>query len=248
MQRVEDFNLGNEFALSGGPMLKSWGGDRDRWLVRVQDQQGYHIEEGRFFLGQAAAQGRVTGGRLENALAYGSLNAFWKMLWPLPQTWVIHGEANVGHRLDGEHQLVLGGNTGLRGYKNNSFTGLKSALVNVEDRIFLTNELFHLIHIGGVAFFETGAIAGDGSGFRRSLFKSDVGIGFRVAPSRSASGSVLRIDLAYALNQGPGPSRWVFSIRGGQAFQIFNSTNRNVLRSPAAQLGEESAGARLRRQ
>ncbi|MBI5201260.1 MAG: hypothetical protein HY925_06710 [Elusimicrobia bacterium] len=248
MQRVEDFNLGNEFALSGGPMLKSWGGDRDRWLVRVQDQQGYHIDEGRFFLGQAAATGRIAGGQLENALLYGSLNAFWKTVWPLPQTWVIHGEGNVGHRLDGEHQLVLGGNTGLRGYKNNSFTGLKSALVNVENRVFLTDELFHLFHIGGVAFFETGAIAGDGWGFRNSRFKSDVGIGFRVAPSRSATGSVLRMDLAYALNQGPGPSRWVVSIRGGQAFQIFNSTNRNVLRSPSAQLGEESAGARLRRQ
>ncbi|MBI4349532.1 MAG: hypothetical protein HY553_22040 [Elusimicrobia bacterium] len=248
MQRVEDFNLGNELSIWGGPMLDSWGSDRDRWILRVQDQQGYHVGEGRFFLGQAGVAGRVAGGRLENSLAYGSLNAFWKMFWPFPQTWVVHAEANAGHRLDGEHQLVLGGNTGLRGYKNNSFTGLKSALVNVENRVFSTREYFHLVHVGAVAFFETGAIAGDGWGFRDSRFKSDVGFGLRFAPSRSATGSVLRVDAAYALNDGPGASRWVVSIRGGQAFQIFNSTNRNVLRSPSANLGEESAGSRLRRQ
>lgn len=247
MERVEDFNVGNEFSIAGGPMLESWSSDRDRWLYAVQDQQGFHFDDGRFILGQAGVLGRAAGGRFENALAYGNLNLFWKALWPLPQTWVVHWEINAGHRLDGERQLVLGGNTGLRGYKNNSFTGAKSMLLNLENRVFLTEELFHLFHVGGVMFFETGAVAPEAGGFRSSRVKSDVGLGFRFAPSRSTSGAVVRLDLAYALNHGPGPSRWVVSIRGGQAFQIFNSTNRNVIRNPAAQVGEETAGARLRR-
>ena len=246
MARVEDFNMGNEFSLTGGPLPKSWGSDRDRWMFGALEQQGWHIDEGRFVLGQIGAVGRVAGGQFENALAYGSLNAFWKTLWPIPQTWVVHGEANAGRRLDAEHQLVLGGNTGLRGYKNNSFVGDTSALVNIEDRVFLPRELWHLVYIGGVAFFETGALAPQAWGFAGSRFRSDVGIGFRLAPSRSTTGSVLRMDLAYALERGPGPSRWVVSIRGGQAFQIFNSTNRDVVRTPAAQLGEDSAGTRLR--
>ncbi|MBI4422367.1 MAG: hypothetical protein HY554_01490 [Elusimicrobia bacterium] len=247
MERVEDFNVGNEFSIAGGPMLRSWGSDRDRWTLSTLDQQGWRMAEGRFLLAQGGLLGRLAGGRPENALAYGNLNLFWKTVWPLPQTWVVHAEINASRRLDGENQLILGGNTGLRGYKNNSFTGAKTALLNVEDRLFLTDEFFHLFHLGGVAFFETGAVAAETSGFRGTRFKSDVGLGFRVAPSRSTTGGVLRMDVAYALNSGPGSSRWVVSIRGGQAFQIFNSTNRNVLRTPAAAIGEESAGVRLRK-
>jgi len=50
-------------------------------------------------------------------------------------------------------------------------------------------------------------------------------------------GSVARFDIAYALNRGPGTgSRWVVSIKGGQAFSLFNSAARGVDPSPPSRL------------
>ncbi len=245
IKRVEDFNLGNEFSARGGPALESWGSDKDRWKVSAMDQQGLRLWEEAFLLGQAGIQGRLSGGRAENSLFYANLNFFDKLHRPFSQTLVGHLEYNATGRLDGENQILLGGNTGLRGYKNNSFAGTRSLLLNLEDRFFHDREWFHLLYLGGVAFVDTGC-ASPGSP-ARGQWKTDVGFGVRVSPSRSAGGGVLRIDLAYALNPGPGGSRWVLSLRGGQAFSIFNSANRRVLRRAEGAVSEEGAGSRLRR-
>ncbi|MBI5631643.1 MAG: BamA/TamA family outer membrane protein [Elusimicrobia bacterium] len=237
MERVEDFNMGNELSSVFWFQGEYTGSTRDRWLVNVADQQGLSLSEGRFLLGQAGMSGRVAQGRWENSLLYGSLNLFWKTQHRLAQTWVAHLEGNFGHNLDSDAQMVLGGNTGLRGYKNNSFTGAKSALLNLENRFFLPGEYLHLLRFGGVVFFDSGVVLPQAGGYSLARFKSDVGVGLRMSSTRSQSGGVIRIDLAYALNRGPGPSRWVVSVRGQQAFQIFNSTSRGISQGPGSKLG-----------
>lgn len=236
MERVEDFNMGNELSAYGGFLPASLGGDRDRTIFDVMDQQGLFILPGRFALAQAGVTGRSTGQRWENAILFANLNLFWKAGVWLPQTWVAHLETNRGRNLDGENQVILGGNNGLRGYKNYSFVGGKSVLLNLEDRVFFPGEWFHLVRFGGAAFFDSGAVEPEGVGVRFNDFKSDVGLGLRVGSTRSESGSVARIDLAYALDRGPGSSRWVVSIKGGQAFQIFNSSIKTFRGSPSSQL------------
>ncbi|MBI4386865.1 MAG: hypothetical protein HY551_05745 [Elusimicrobia bacterium] len=247
MERVEDFNIGNEFSTFAGAMPKGLGSDADRWTLSATDQQGLSLAPGRFALAQAGVLGRLRGKQLENSIFFANLNLFWKNAWPFSHTWVSHLEWNTTRNLDGENQIILGGNTGLRGYKNNSFTGARSVLWNIENRFFFNREFFHLFVLGGAVFFETGAVAQPGGSLIQNNFKSDLGFGFRLGPTRSTSGGVLRLDVAYALQHGPGPSRWVVSVRGGQAFEIFNSTYRNVIRTPVSALLEESPGARLRR-
>ncbi|HBL18641.1 MAG TPA: hypothetical protein DD417_18250 [Elusimicrobia bacterium] len=245
MQRVEDFNLGNELTLSGGPLLRSWGSDRDRFAFSAMDQQGLALGPGRFVLAQAGLEGRTAGGSPENVLFFANCNLFWKTGWPLPQTWVSHLEYNTSRRLDRERQLILGGDTGLRGYRNNSFTGGRSLLLNFEDRVFWDRDLLHVIYLGGVLFLDTGSMAGEGGDFRR--LKTDIGAGLRISPSRSAAGGVLRLDVAYALDRGPGGARWVVTLLGGQAFSLTGSVNRKALRRPDAVIEEESAASRLLR-
>ncbi|MFH1726298.1 MAG: hypothetical protein ABII00_16940 [Elusimicrobiota bacterium] len=247
MQRVEDFNLGNELSLSAGPMLRSWGSDRDRWVFTALSQQGLGFGPGRFALAQVGANARAAGGAFENALLYANLNLFWKPGWAMGQTLVGHVEFNTTRRLDGEKQIILGGDSGLRGYKNNSFTGGRSILFNFEDRLFLDREFFHLLYLGGVAFVDAGHVTREGGPLALDSFKSDVGFGLRLSPSRSTSGGVLRLDLAYALNGGPGNDRWVATLRAGQAFDLLGSASRSALRSPDAVLAEGSATDRLRR-
>ncbi|UPT74649.1 MAG: hypothetical protein M0D55_02685 [Elusimicrobiota bacterium] len=48
--------------------------------------------------------------------------------------------------------------------------------------------------------------------------KSSVGMGLRVAPSRSGSNSPVRIDVAFPLNRQAGRPAWSLSILAGQAF------------------------------
>ena len=56
------------------------------------------------------------------------------------------------------------------------------------------------------------------SSVKAAQLKNSVGMGLRLAPSRSNSNSPVRIDLAYALSDNQTRSRWSLSILAGQAF------------------------------
>ncbi len=236
MERVEDFNLGNELSVRAGWMSGRTGSDRDRLIYNASNQQGICFAPGRFAIGRVSLIGRTVAGKWENALASADLNFFWKTNWKGNHTLVGHVEGAFGKNLDRDGAITLGGNTGLRGYKNNSFVGGKAVLVNFEDRFFFPGEHLHLIRLGAAVFVDSGIVGDEGANMALRNIKSDIGAGLRVASTRSRSGSVARIDAAYALNHGPGGSRWVISIKGGQAFSLFNSATRGVDQSPPSRL------------
>ncbi len=237
MERVEDFNLGNELSVRGGWMGAKTGGDRDRLIFNAANQQGLRFAPGRFAIGRVGLTGRSVAGQWENTLANADLNFFWKTNWRGDHTLVGHAEGAFGRRLDRDAAVALGGSTGLRGYKNNSFVGGKAVLLNFEDRFFFAGEWFHLIRLGAAVFVDTGIVADEGADLTLRRIKSDIGAGLRAASTRSRGGGVVRVDLAYALNRGPGgASRWVVSIKGGQAFSLFNSAARGVDPSPPSRL------------
>lgn len=237
MERVEDFNLGNELSMRAGWMGTATGSDRDRVIFNVSNQQGVRFAPGRFAIGRVGLMGRTVAGRWENSLANADLNFFWKTNSRGDHTFVGHLEGGFGKFLDRDSAIALGGNTGLRGYKNNSFVGGQSVLVNFEDRFFFQGEWFHLMRLGAAVFVDSGIVGAEGSSMSLRSLKSDVGAGLRAASTRSRSGGVVRCDFAYALNRGPGGgSHWVVSIKGGQAFSLFNSAARGVVQSPSSRL------------
>lgn len=237
MERVEDFNLGNELSARAGWMSAKTGSDRDRVIFTASNQQGVRFAPGRFAIGRVALTGRTVAGRWENSLANADLNFFWKTNWRGDHTLVGHLEGAFGKYLDRDSAIALGGSTGLRGYKNNSFVGGQSVLVNFEDRFFFPGEFFHLVRLGAAVFVDSGVVGREGVDLTLRDIKSDIGLGLRAASTRSRSGGVGRIDVAYALNRGPGGgSRWVISIKGGQAFNLFNSAARGVDPSPPSRL------------
>jgi hypothetical protein len=237
MERVEDFNLGNELHMRTGYMARGTGSDKDRWIFHASNQQGLRLGEGRFALASIGVSGRIYNNKWENGLATANANFFWKnYMWSRGRTLVAHVEAAQGRRLDLENQIVLGGSTGLRGYRNDSFVGGRSILVNLEDRFFFDREWFHLARLGGAVFFESGSTVPEGSGFSLARMRSDFGIGLRGASTRSTSEGVVRLDIAYALNGGPGGSRVIISLRGGQAFSFGNSSASRVNTSPPSRL------------
>lgn len=244
---VEDFNLGWELGVEGGPLPRALGSDRDRWAMSASLQKGLSLGPDRFALVQTVADSRAIDGRLDNGVLTGSMNLFWRTPYRFRQTLVAHAEYTATKNLDGERQLNLGGDTGLRGYKNNAFQGARTAIVNLEDRLFFDVNLLRLVHVGAVGFIDAGSAIPQNNPFGRTSWKTDLGAGLRLSSSRSSSGGVLRIDVAYALNGGPGGSRWVVTLKGGQAFSLSGSANRPLLRRPDAILADDSPSDRLRR-
>jgi hemolysin activation/secretion protein len=134
------------------------------------------------------------------------------------QTLAFHTGFDLGWRIDPAAPLVLGEFNGLRGYGVGQFTGTRRFLLNIEDRVYVWDDLIRLMDVGAVFFYDSGYVWPGSSPVKLSDLKNSVGVGLRVAPSRSAGNNPVRIDLARALNGGQGRPRWSLSILGGQAF------------------------------
>jgi hemolysin activation/secretion protein len=113
--------------------------------------------------------------------------------------------AAVAQALDLDHQLLLGGDNGLRGYPLRYQSGTASALLTVEERYFTNWQPFHLFHVGAAVFADAGRTWGrDVAGETPLGWLSDVGVGLRIGNTRTGLGNVLHIDIAVPLVTQPG--------------------------------------------
>ncbi len=240
-ERVEDFNVGNEGHVAAGPFPKALGSDRNRWLVQADESQGFGFGEGRLLLFGSGLRARLTGdGPPENALLHGNMNLYWKLRLDFPFTWAFHAETALGKNLDGENQLLLGGDNGLRGYHARSFAGNKAAMANLEARVYSPDEALSLMNPGVALFADAGTAASPGQSLVTQQWFSDVGAGLRFGLTRSSFGTTARIDLAYALRRGPGGgSRWVLSIATGHAFGTSTNAAQRFLQGPMTVIKNE---------
>ena len=109
----------------------------------------------------------------------------------------------VTENLDDDTQLLLGGDTGLRGYPLRYQAGTASALLTLGERYYTNWYPFRLFHVAAAAFFDMGRTWGtDVTGATSDGLLKDVGIGLRLGSSRSAFGNVIHIDLAFPLDGG----------------------------------------------
>jgi hemolysin activation/secretion protein len=97
--------------------------------------------------------------------------------------------------------LMLGGDTGLRGYPLRYQGGQGRWLMTLEQRAFTDWYPFRLVHVGAAAFLDVGGTWGrDPYASKTQGVLGDVGVGLRLGNSRSALGNVLHIDLAFPVN------------------------------------------------
>jgi hemolysin activation/secretion protein len=128
-------------------------------------------------------------------------------------------EGAVAHNLDPESQLLLGGDTGLRGYPLRYQDGDARALLTVEQRFFTNYYPFRLVHIGGAVFFDAGRTwPGEDSRAPNFGLLKDAGIGLRLSSSRSGLGNVVLIDLAFPLDGDSSIKRVQYLVRTKASF------------------------------
>lgn len=216
--RTEDQHFGTRYALELGWAATAYGSDRNAALLRAEASRGFRIGDSRSLFVAGALGSRIENGSARDALLSGLLR-YYRQTSPR-NTFFASLTCEIGHELDGDHELVLGGEEGLRGYPLRYQTGSGRATLTVEQRRYTNRSLWKLADIGGAVFFDIGRTWGDsrfGPTAGQGLLK-DIGIGLRLGNNRSALGNVLHLDVAFPLDGDRSISQAQFLVQTKQSF------------------------------
>ena len=118
--------------------------------------------------------------------------------------------ATRAFNLNNGQQVTLGGSTGLRGFDSHYLNGDGSIRFTLEERIFTNYHVLQLFRVGFAGFVDAGRMWGQSEDGAGRTF-SNIGMGLRLAPSKTDKGKVIHIDLAYPLQS---------NIPGGRSVQL----------------------------
>lgn len=222
IERSEDLNLGRQWHLQVGYSSPTFGGIGNRWIVQGAASDGWRPTSRQLVLAQLGASTRWHQNDAENLVAGGRVR--WYVRDFGDNLFFASFGADLAHRLDGESQILLGGDSGLRGYPLRYEAGDRRLLLTLEQRFFSNRELFHLIHPGAAVFFDAGrAWFVDAPASKLDRFfqlgtgkiLKDVGLGLRLGSSRSSRGAVVHLDVAFPLDRAGSVQavQWLVSTR-----------------------------------
>lgn len=182
--------------------------------------------------GRLILNGRYTDTLLSRAKMLLQWRADWRARWsPSAREWEdTRVNANVDfHRGQTEHrslylglsaskvinlnsseQLSLGGSSGLRGFDSHYLNGDALVKFTAEERMFSDYQVLQLFRVGVAGFIDVGRVYGKSSWGADRTF-SNVGLGLRLAPSKTDEARIIHIDLAYPLGS---------NIPGGKSMQL----------------------------
>lgn len=199
IQRTEDLQLGSRFHARLGFAAPAFGATESAAVFDAAAAAGWKPRPDQTLLLSSDLAGRWGRDGAEDLLASAAARFYWR-------DWDEHLlfltlEGDVARNLDPERQLLLGGDSGLRGYPLRYQDGDARLLATVEQRFFTDFYPFHLFHVGGAVFVDAGRTWGGGAS-QLGLLR-DVGFGLRLSSSRSGLGNVVHIDLAFPLDGDP---------------------------------------------
>ncbi len=196
--RTEDVFLGKSLRLELGWTAAGLGGDRSAGIFSAAGRVGNFLgSRGLMFLG-TSWNGRLESGSLADSLL--SAEARYYLRFNAKNVFTVAADAQHGFDLDLDHQLLLGGDTGLRGYPLRYQNGDTRALLSIEERYFTDWFPFRLVQVGAAVFADVGRTWGDAPlASEPQGWLTDVGIGLRLGNARSGLGNVLHIDLAFPI-------------------------------------------------
>src|SRR4029077_4021561 len=163
---------------------------------------GYRTPKGGILLGSVSSVGQTGHGPLDQHASSASVRFYSRTDSRTLTFFSLAGD--VLRDATSSTQLVLGGDTGLRGYPRNYQSGDQRVVSNAERRVYTDWNPFLLCRVGGAVFYDFGrAWGGPNSNTENTGWLSDVGFGLRILSARAAVGNVLPIDLAFPLNHDP---------------------------------------------
>ena len=197
--RPEFFELGFHSMVQLGWAATGLGSSQDALLYSGVVSRGFEPAPEQTLMASANISGQFTNGQVQRQQA-GAATQYYR---PQGKRWLFFSSAaiDVLTHPDVNQTLMLGGDNGLRGYPLRYQNGTRRALFTVEERAYTDIYLWRLFRIGGAAFLDSGrAWGGDNVNTGNPGWLSDVGFGLRFVASRSATGSVVHVDVAFPLN------------------------------------------------
>ncbi len=215
--RTEDINLAQEYRVLVGWASPSFGADRSRLLWEGSYGIGTNPGHGQLLFVSGQAAGRAAGSRPENVTVGAGVRYYLREQGG--NVFYAAARADAAHDLDGETQLLMGGDSGLRGYPLRYQQGDRRLLFTMEQRFYTSWDVLKLFHLGAAVFFDAGRawFAGRGEPTDLGVIK-DVGAGLRIESSRSARAKMIHVDVAYPLDAATGARRFQISVTTGETF------------------------------
>ena len=199
MGRTEDISLGLNLLFTVGIAKRSFGSDRDAKVFRASAQSGWVPGEGKLLLLDAAGSARRENDRVHNSQISVSAKYFQRNLEK--HLFSVSLNALLGHNLDTEQQVLLGGDSGLRGYPLRYQAGDQRVILTAEQRFFTDWYPWRLLRVGYAVFADAGRVRGRDLRATPGLGALyDVGIGLRLSSPRASGRSIVHVDLAFPLN------------------------------------------------
>jgi hypothetical protein len=203
IERPEYFAMGFQSRVQLGRTSTGLGSTQDMWLYSAGASDGFRFPSDRTVLTSLSIEGQSGYRALDRQLLSGSIRYYGH-----PDNRTLLFASLSGDALRDPNnitsQLLLGGDTGLRGYPRNYQSGERRALLNVEQRVYTDWYPFRLFRVGGAVFYDFGrAWSGANGNTANTGWLSDVGFGLRILSARSAFGNVLHVDFAVPLNHDP---------------------------------------------
>ena len=209
-ERAEDINLGAESYGTLGVSAPVLGGTEGQVVfLAAGHTRGVRFRDDHFVLGRVGFGGRHEHGEWRNTLT--DLGVRYLRKHALRHALVGTVEYRHGHNLDPEVQLLLGAETGLRGYPVRQFAGDRSLLLSIEERWFFADDVGQLVSLGAAAFINSGFVWPEPAAVDLADLKTGVGLSLLIGSNRLSSRGGVRFDLGYGLSPIVGSARWVFA-------------------------------------
>ncbi len=195
-ERVSDYDLGGRYSLNFMFAPTILGSNEDTLLFSGSASQNIDLGNESFIRSEVGVATRYSTsgladsllrfeGKYYNVLGQKYINGMFVGRHTLATNFFV----DDGINLDGDRQFLVGGDNVLRGYATNAFSGDKRYGLNLEDRVHFVDDMFHLISLGGAAFFDAGGATNSSlASLARDHTYSDVGLGLRFAFPRSSGG------------------------------------------------------------
>jgi hypothetical protein len=217
IEKTEDVLLGLRATVRMGYASPSFGSDRTALVFSGQVSRGFEPAERHRILFASSLSGRSEQGDVADFLANVSAKYYFRQ--SEHRLLFLAASSDVGAKLDLDHQLLLGGDSGLRGYPLRYQGGEGRWIVTAEERFFTNWYPFRLFNVGGAVFYDMGRTWGRNPAATPSQgVLKDVGFGLRLGNSRSALGNVVHIDVAFPLNAEQSISNVQFLVETHRSF------------------------------
>jgi hemolysin activation/secretion protein len=217
IQRTEDFYVGTTGSVRVGWADSSFGSSRSALVFSGAAGEGLGDTDHNTVLFAQTFSGRVQDGTLRNGVLDASVRYYARQ----SSKWLFFStlDATVGHNLDLDNQMLLGGDNGLRGYPLRYQGGDARALFTVEQRYFTDWYPFRLFRVGGAVFFDAGRTWGPAPLAAPNLgLLKDAGFGLRFGNARSGLGNVIHVDVAFPFDGDNSIKRVQFLVQTKQSF------------------------------